>query len=190
MATKNYKQLQDEAELLGIRQNQTTAELVNAINAATSSETVGALLELNKKLGEAVEALQEKLDTGTRGQPVDPDSILAKITELHKAQLADREVYTNPYRTGLANALLMAIGVITDEDISEKLLKPVTQVDIKGAKVLSGRQQLIRAASKFVTMANGKWRLRSGLTSDQIAEADEIMKRLKVEKGTYEIPAE
>lgn len=184
---KNYKELQDEAELLGIRQNQSGVELDKAISLATSPETVGALMKLNEKLGGAVDALQERLD----GQsPADVDDALEKITELHEAQLDNKEVYTEPYLTGVANGLLMGIGQITNEDISEKLLTPVTQVDIKGAKVPTGRQRLIRAASKFVTMAGGRGHLRSGLTVEQIAEADEIMKQLQVKKGTYEIPAE
>lgn len=179
---KNYKELQDDAELLGIRQNQSAVELDKAISLATNPETVGALLELNRKLGEAAEAIGD--------QPGNIDDALEKITELHEAQLDNKEVYTEPYLTGVANGLLMGIGQITNEDISEKLLTPVTQVDIKGAKVPTGRQRLIRAASKFVTMAGGRGHLRSGLTVEQIADADEIMKALQVKKGTYEIPAE
>ena len=104
--------------------------------------------------------------------------------------MADRNVYTEPYLTGIANGLLMAVGVITDEDITEQLLKPLTQVGIKGAKVLTGRQRLIKEASKYISTYGDKNRLRSGLTPAQITEADEIMKRLGVEKGKYDIPVE
>lgn len=127
----------------------------------------------------------------TPAPPIDVQTARGKIIELHEAQLADRNVYTEPYLTGIANGLLIALAAVMGEDVDEsKLLKPVTQVAVKGAKVLTGRQRLISEASKYISMAGGRGQLRSGLKPDEITEADEIMKRLSVEKGTYTIPVE
>ena len=172
---KSYRELQDDAELLGIAQNQSTEKLQAAIAEVTSVNAVSTLMELNAKLGEAAEAVTE----GT-GTPVDLNKILEPVTELLDAQLEDKNVYTDPYRTGLANGLSMAIGAVKNEDVNEHLLKPVTQTAIKGAAVITGRQRLIKAAGKFVTLASGTGRLRSGLTPDDIKQADEIMKAVLV----------
>ena len=213
---KTYKQLQDEAELLGIKQNQSTEKLVAAIAEATSVEAVARITKAckedeNKMLTFYQEKVKQKdteIKTLTRsiaevneintrlgetagGSPADVDTAIEKITELLDAQLADKEVYTDVYKTGLANAFKLAIAAVRGEDVAEDdLIKPITQSTIKGAPVLSGRQRLIKEAGKFVTTASGTARLRSGLTSAQIEEADEIMERLGVEKGKYQIPAE
>ncbi len=180
----SYRELQVQAELLGIKQNQTADELNKAIAVATTLEVVAGLMETNRVLVEAAEARSDETAP-------DVDAAIKKIGELHKAQMENRDVYTEPYLTGVANGLLMAIGEVKGEDVSEELLQPVTQqVDIKGAKILSGRQRLIKEASKFIYMKGSVGRLRSGLTPADIEKADEIMKVLKVEKGTYNIPAE
>lgn len=187
MPDTKYKQLQDEAELLGIKQNQSTEKLVDAIAEATSPEAVALLIieiaglsEINMKLGEAKEA-----------RPSDLEAVIERMIECHDAQLADRNVHTDVYLTGLANGLLVGMGIAQGEEVTERLLKPITQTNVGGAKVMTGRQRLLKEAGKYITNAGGgQWRLRSGLTDDQKAEADEIMERLGVTKGTYSIPAE
>ena len=179
---KSYQQLQEAAVLLGIKKNQSAEALVAAITEATTPEAVASLQDLIDELQVAAKTVSVL--------PKDVDDALEKVTELHEAQFADRNVYTEPYLTGLANGLLMAIGAIKGGDVSKQLLKPITQVAVKGAKVLTGRQLFIKQASKYVTMRGGTGALRSGLTPDDIKEADRIMKALGVEKDKYTIPAE
>ncbi len=223
---KKYTELQDEAEILGIKQNQNAEALTKAIAEATTPAVVSGLMETNRvlveaaesrpdesevvgKLKEELEGAEELLETITgeakllrekvktlESRPDAPtapdvDAVVKGISELHEAQLANRDVYTDPYLTGIANGLFMALGKVTGKDMSEELLQPVTQqVDIKGAKILSGRQRLIKEASKFIYMKGSVGSLRSGLTPVDVEKADEIMKVLKVEKGKYNIPAE
>ncbi len=201
---KTYKQLQDEAELLGIKQNQSAEKLVAAIAEMTSVGRVAEIINFNKeredqaagRIKELTENLAEVNEINSKlgdagGRPADVNEILEPAVELLDAQLADKEVYTDPYKTGLANGLRMAIAAVNNVSLAEEdLIKPVTQTAIKGAKVLTGRQRQIKEASKYITIRRGVPNLRSGLTPDQIKEADEIMKRLGVKEGTYRIPAE
>jgi len=186
---KTYQELQDEAKLLGINPNQKKEDLVTAIANATTIAAVAAMMELNQKLGETVKELQERPGPATP-VPMDLAEILKPAIELHEAQLADRNVYTESYLTGIANGITMTIGAIKKEDVTEQLIKPVTQVAVKGAKVLTGRQRLIKEASKYINTYGDKNELRSGLTPEEVEKADEIMKALKIEEGTYIIPTE
>ncbi len=192
--TKTYKQLQDEAELLGIKQNQSTEKLVAAIAEATSVLGVTKLMSLNAALDsqnkELVRALEGK-PVPTASIPSDIDDIVAKIDELHEAQMADKEVYTTPYLTGMANNTLVVRAIVTGESVDEeKFIKPITQVDVGGAKIPTLRERLVKAAGEYVTMASGSPRLRTGLTPEQIEKADEIMVALGGEKGLYVLPKE
>ncbi len=181
---KTYKQLQDDAELLGIKQNQSTDKLVAAINEATTPEEMGKLVQKITELGEQLSEVKP-------GAHIGLDDIVAKIDELHAAQLADRNVHTDPYLTGMANDTLVVRGIVTGEDVDEdKLLKPITQVDVGGAKIPTQRERLIKAAGMYVTVASGNPMLRSGLTGEQIKKADEIMVALGGKAGVYVLPKE
>ena len=130
--TKTYKQLQDEAELLGIKQNQSTGKLIEAIAEATTPKAVYELMAICGGLRGRVRKLEETIP-----QPAAPEilDILAKIDELHEAQMADKEVYTTPYLTGMANNTLVIRALITGESVDEeKLLKPINQVDVGGRR--------------------------------------------------------
>ena len=187
---KNYKELQDDAELLGIKQNQSTEKLIAAIDAATSPAAVAKLMsnlfemdEINTELAKA------------RSRPTDVEDILEdileKIDELHVAQLDDKNVHTEPYLTGMANQTLVIRAIITGEALDNgKLIKPVTQVDVGGAKIPTQRERLIKAAVLYITMASGTPQLRSGLTAAQIEKADEIMVALGGKAGVYTLPKE
>ncbi len=184
MAELTYKQLQDQAELLGIKQNQATEKLVRAIAEATTPEKVGALRA-------ACARLEEQLAEVQPGPPIGLDDIVAKIDELHDAQMVDKNVYTEPYLTGMANNTLVVRALVTGESVDEdKLLKPITQVDVGGAKIPTARERLVKAAGQYITVASGSPRLRTNLTPDQIAKADEIMVALGGEKGVYVLPKE
>lgn len=188
---KTHKQLQEEAELLGIAKNQSAEKLIAAIAEATSPKAVAELDLKNRALKADNEDLRKKPVAGAVGRSADIDELLKPVVELLEAQLADKEVYTDPYRTGLANAFKLAIAAVKGEDVpEEELLTPLTQTSVKGARVLTGRQRLIKKAGEYVTLKGGRASLRTGLTETQIAEADDIMKRLGVEKGKYDIPAE
>ena len=201
MPERTYKQLQEEAELLGIKQNQSAEKLTKAIEEATSPKavallniTISKLDKFNAELSDELKETSTKLGEAAEAKkdlPSDLAGVIDRIVECHDTQLEDRNVHTDPYLTGLANGLLIATGIARGETIKERLLTPITQSRIGGAKVITGRQRLIKEAGKFITNAGGgRWLLRTGLTVDQIAEADEIMKRLGVEKGKYSIPAE
>ncbi len=182
--TKTYKQLQDDAKLLGIKQNQSMEKLVAAIADATTPEAVGALIVNYEKL-------EEQLAEVEPGAPIGLDDILDKIDQLHEAQMADKEVYTKPYLTGMANNTLVVRALITGEKLTgEDFLKPVTQVDVGGAKIPTQKERLIKAAGLYITLASGSPKLRTGLTPDEIKKADEIMVALGGEKGVYVLPKE
>ena len=199
--TKTYKQLQDDAELLGIKQNQSTEKLIEAINEATSPKAVFELLKSRAELIVATDELQDmnagltkRLDEVGQGGTVTPagelESIIVKIGELHDAQIADKAVHTEPYRTGLANGILIARAVITGEEVTDKLLKPITQVDIGGAKIPTQRERLVKAAGKYITLAGKEGpQLRTNLSEEDIAKADEIMVALGGKKGVYVLPS-
>jgi len=183
-----YQQLQEDAKLLDINPNQKKEILEEAISEATTPVIVVNLNKLLKDAEEANEELREKI--GSIGTPASGTDGLEKIRELYEAQMADKNVYTEPYLTGRANAFLEAIGIITGEDMTENLLKPITQVAIKGAKVPTGRQRLIKEASKYIATTGDRNQLRSGLSAEDIKEADRIMKALGGKPGVYIIPAE
>ncbi len=205
---KTYKQLQDDAELLGIAKNQSTEKLVAAIAEMTSVKAFVDLrkekikccsltLESQDRVEELTKNLAEVNEINTKlgeAKPVDTpdlDIILKPVVELLGAQLGDKEVYTDCYKTGLANGLTMAVAAVNGVTLADdELIKPITQTNIKGAKVLTGRQALIKEAGKYITIRCGVASLRSGLSTDDVKEADEIMKRLGVKEGTYAIPAE
>jgi len=194
-----YPELQAQAKSLGLNPNQKKEELIKAIAAITSVEGAADMRKSYETLEKDYIALREKynkkleeeLERGaSRPTPADVEAVIEKITDLHAAQLQDRNTFTEPYLTGLANGLLLARGIVTGEDVTEKLLKPISNVAREGAKVMTNRERLIKAAGKYVTLASGTARLRTGLTPDEIKEADEIMKLLGYKKGQYAIPKE
>lgn len=210
---KNYADYQNDAKLLGIAAVGNMEELKKVVEDQTSPEAVGKLLRLveeqvkdsektvllmleNDKaianLGEEVEELQAnvvKLE-GEGAPPPPTDEAALKIKEMCEVQLADRNTRTEPYLTGLYNGMLKCMGIIAGVDNSEKLIKPVTQVSIEGAKVPSNRERLIKEAKKYIYMNQGIGQLRSGLNEADIKKAKTIMEALGVKKGIYNIPAE
>ncbi len=182
--TKTYKQLQDQAELLGIKQNQSTGKLVVAIAEATTPEAVSSLVSVIKEQAKQLAEVKP-------GAHIGLDDILDKIDQLHEAQMADKNVYTEPYLTGMANNTLVVRALVAGENVDEeKLIKPITQVDVGGAKIPTQRERLVKAAGEYVTVASGSPRLRTNLTKEQIEKADEIMVALGGEKGVYVLPKE
>ena len=179
-----YEQLQTEAALLGIKKNQSTEKLVAAINALTTPEVVSVLVIKCQELEDQLKEVQP-------GAHIGLDGIIAKIEELHEAQLADRNVYTEPYLTGQANNTLVVRALVTNESVDEeKFIKPVTQVDVGGVKIPTQRERLVKAAGKYITIASGSPRLRSGLSREETAKADEIMVALGGKAGVYVLPKE
>ncbi len=188
---KTYKVLQDEAELLGIKQNQSTEKLIAAIEAATTPAAVGELIGRCKTLNEhckSVDELNTRLGRQAEANGIGGD-IIEKLDELHEAQLADKNVYTEPYLTGMANQTLIVRAIVTGEEMDkEKLIKPITQVDVGGAKIPTQRERLVAAAGKYITIQKGMAQLRTGLTVDDIKKADEIMVALGGKAGVYTLP--
>lgn len=191
-----YEQLQETAKLLGIKQTQKKEDLEAAIANTTSPKAVALLIKNNEELQMTVSLLNENIaevnEINTKLGEAAPatDEGLVKIVELHEAQLSGKEVHTDPYQTGLANGILLAIGILRGEDVTEQLLTPLTQTEVGGVTPLTGRQRLIKEASKYITKVGGRHNLRSGLSDEQKATAMEILKKLHVENGSFEIPAE
>ena len=208
---QSYKELQEDAKLLGIPANQTTEELEEAIAAATGAERVVSLLdaatergeklesletqvgELQKSLTEMAEAhddeveeLQKTIAAG--GAPAD-DSALNKIMELHAAMLEDRKTHTNDELIGRANGLMTAIGIITGRDVKENMLKPSIALTPASARTQICR--LLKEASKYITISRTggieRGVFRSGISKDDEKKAMELCKQLGLTNGSMNI---
>lgn len=150
-------------------------------------QVIGNLQEVNKTLQEAA----DNAGTGDGGDEL--VKVLERLEKVHAAQLGARDVYTDPYQTGLANGVRLAIATVNDEDLSDgDLLKRPLGTRAAGAKVLSERQMLLKEARGLITTQGEKPALRSGLSEQQVERAGELMKILKVDvpKGQYDVPDE
>jgi hypothetical protein len=194
---KEYPQLQAEAKILGINPNQKKDLLIDGIAAATTPEMVAQAREVAANVAGTLEAtvidLETRLEVALHdcGESTNIDEGLKRAVALMETQLADRNVRTDPYLSGIANGIKLAIAAVQGVDVDEdELIKPMSDSGVKGAKQLTGRQRLLKEARKYITLQGGMFSLRTGLAGGDIKMADEIMEALGVEKGTYNIPNE
>ena len=186
MSELTYKELQDQAELLDIPQNQKKEVLVIKITEATTPKAVSELMAIAGGLRDKCRKLEEATPL-----PDDISEVIDKIDELHEVQLSDKNVFTEPYLTGMANNTLVVRALVAGESVDEdKFIKPITQVDVGGAKIPTQRERLVKAAGNYITVTSGTPQLRTNLSKEDIAKADEIMVALGGKKGVYVLPKE
>lgn len=198
-----------EAKLLTISTDLSIEEMAKEIKEVVTAEHIANLRNLSKEnldkleateeanknaqgiikeLDGVIEKLKKQVDEGTPA-PVDPDGALGKLVEMHESMLEDRKTFGNDYLVGTANGIMTAIGLITGDDVTENMLKPVTGLTPASARTQTER--LLKECRKYITIADNhgvpKGTFRTGINEAGKARAIEICGQLGLKKDNYDI---